>query len=274
LVNRGLLFSEVSQSGYDALKEQAAGKLTTLLSRGKVQVPEPHFSHGPGATERVMSVLDQAHQFLLAGRFQDSLKSCKIALEQAISPQLRRAVLRERAIALYELGRFTEVETDLNECISLISDELSSDQSVETGAFDQRILEEEDLYLIKAYLMAKIGRINDSWVIAEQGRSHRLKQEIATSSDFPIAQLEDENFDTIRDWLHSERAAMLCFGVTRWGTLALTAGPDDTEPTAQILAQFTVSKLEALLGKKLESEEGRASNPIILESIPGLSVGG
>jgi hypothetical protein len=261
------------QISMDALKEQAAGKLNTLLARGKTVVLE---SHGPGFTERVMSALDQAHQFFLASRFEDSLKSCEIALEQAISPQLRRAVLREREIALYELGRFTEVETDLNECISLISDELSSDQSVETGAFDQRILEEEDLYLMKAYLMAKIGRSTDSWVIAEQGRSHRLKQEIATSSDFPITQFEDANFDTIRDWLHSERAAMLCFGVTRWGTLALTAGPDDTEPTAQILDRFTGSKLEALLGKKLESqdkENSQASTPIILESIPGLSVG-
>lgn len=260
------------QINVDALKEQAAGKLQTLLVRDQEEVP--NLCQGPGATERVMSVLDQAHQFLLAGRFEDSLKSCEIALDQAISPQLRRAVLRERAIALYELGRFTEVETDLNECISLISDELSSDQSVETGAFDQRILEEEDLYLMKAYLMAKIGRSTDSWVIAEQGRSHRLKQEIATSRDFPSAQFEDANFDTIRDWLHSEQAAMLCFGVTRWGTLVLTAGPDDTEPTAEILDQFTGSKLEALLGKKLESQEQTlVSNSIIVESITGLSVG-
>lgn len=241
-----------------ALQAQAQGKLNNLVARGKAEAPASGPLPGSGATDRVMWILENAHQALLARSFEDSQKLCDRAIEQASSPALRRAVLRERAIAWYELRRLEDAERDLDECISLLAAELSSDAAVAAGAFDSRTKEEEGFYLMKAFLRAKAGKSLESWNIAEQGRSRRLKREIA---------LQDSSFSTVRAWLRSERAAMLSFATTPWGTLALTAGPQDSEPQAQILAQFTGSDLKRLLGSDESPDDA------IFKSIPGLSAG-
>jgi CHAT domain-containing protein len=57
---------------------------------------------------------------------------------------------------------------------------------------------------------------------------------------------------------------MLSFAATPWGTLALTAGPDEAEPQAQILEQFTIRELRRVLGPDQTD---------ILRSVPDLSAG-
>lgn len=255
-----------------ALKAQAAAKLSSLLARQEAETPAPSALPGEGATERVAQTLENAHQALLDRRFEDSLNLANRALEWASSPSLRRAVLRERLVVLCELGRFTEAEADAGECISLLSAELSSDAAAAAGAFDNRIREEENLYLIKAWLRAKAGRSVESWDTAERGRSRRLQREIAASSGRPSALPGDATFESIRGWLRSERAAMLSFAATPWGTLALTAGPDDSEPEARILDRFSARELGRLLGSD-QSPESETWTGIIFDSIPGLSAG-
>ncbi len=251
------------QVSFAALKSQAAAKLNELLAHGNPgqlsEAPLP----GAGATDRVLTIVNSALQALQDRRVDDSLSLAGKALEQASSPQLRRTVLRVRATAFYELGRFTEAETDIDECISLLESELAADRDVGAGGFDSRIPEEESLYLVKAFLKARAGRNVEAWEAAEQGRSGRLKREIGGSEKFPA------DFDSMRQWLNARRAAILSFGPTRWGTLALTAGPDDAEPQSRIL-DCTSGNIQRMLS--LDSDpESPVSDDIILDSIPGLS---
>ena len=261
---------EVSKKvSFSMLKGQVAAKLSGLLGR----LQSKPSTADMGAFDQVTSILANAHQDLLASRYEDSLKLVNEALPFAVNPQLRRMVIRVRAIVFYEMNRFAKAETDIDECIALLSSELSSDKAVAEGKFDNRILEEEDIYLIKAWLRAKAGQSKESWDVAEQGRSRRLKREIVASthslSEYTHSLrhlLEDTTFETIRPWLSSNRVAMLSFAATRWGTLALTSGPDDSEPEARILDQFPYRELKRLLGPNQVMDSA-----IICDSISDLS---
>ncbi len=222
-------YDECQQISSAALKGQMAAKLNELQARANsTERLSAEQLYGAGATELVAEILNgSAYPALHERRFEDALNYSVVALEHASDPNLERMVLRVRALALYELGRFNEAEADINRCISLLSAELAADYHADAEVFDTRVPEEENLYLLKAFLYAKTGCSTEAWKAAEQGRSGRLKREIG--GEFPA------DFDSIRPWLHTKRAAVLSFGPTRWGTLVLTAGPDDTEPQSQIL---------------------------------------
>jgi CHAT domain-containing protein len=260
------------QIGLGALKTEASNKLNQLLARSQEMPGDPFPTLETNATDQVMRGIDTAHQALLAHRFEDSLKLANAVLGRASSPSLRRAVLRERAIALYELERFNEAEADWDECIVLLSAELSADNALAAGQLDSRTMEEENLYLMKAWLRAKCGRVEEAWQIAEAGRSRRLKREIIAAKYFSGVHLDEASFGAIRKWLHAEHAAMLTLATTHWGTLVLTAGPNDTQPQAQFLDQFTGQELRRLLESEQELES-EAWTSTIFGAIPGLSSG-
>jgi tetratricopeptide (TPR) repeat protein len=255
-----------------ALKTEASNKLNQLLARSQEMPGGPFPTLETNTTDQVMRGVDAAHQALLAHRFEDSLKQANAVLGRASSPGLRRAVLRERAIALFELERFTEAEADWDECIALLSAELSADSAVAAGELDSRTKEEEDLYLMKAWLPAKVGRVEAAWQAAEEGRSRRLKREIIAARNSSGCHFDEASFGAIRGWLHAEHAAMLTLATTHWGTLVLTAGPNDTQPQAQFLDQFTGQELRRLLDSEQELGS-EAWTSTIFGAIPGLSSG-
>jgi tetratricopeptide (TPR) repeat protein len=179
------------QMNFTPLKAQAMDKLNNLLARGSNSGPAPA-PDGLSATERVMRILGEAHQTLLGKRnLEYSLELTNQALKESVSPALRRAVLRERALVFCELGFPGDAERDLDTCISLLSAELDSDATVAAGQLDNRIFEEEGFHLLKAFLRAKAGKSTEAWTIAERGRSSRLKREIKAVRNFLRAPLED-----------------------------------------------------------------------------------
>jgi len=244
------------QINFVALKAQATAQLNNLLAGGPNAGPQSPAPDGLGATERVTGILALAHQALLAGNLENALGLTNQALEESVTSSLRRDALLKRVAVFFELAqlhaevrldRLGEAETDLDECISLLSVELASDTEVATGALDSRIIDEENFYLLKAFVRAKAGQSTEAWDFAEEGRSGRLKRQIKAAKRLPNASLEDTTFAKTHDWLQSKRAAILSFAATKWGTLALTAGPDDEKPDAQILDKFSSGELNRLL---------------------------
>ena len=228
-----------------ALQAQATDKLNNLLARvADAGSPSPTPA-GVGATERVMGILELAQQALLSRNFDDALGLIDKALEEAGSSPLRRQALARRATAFIEQDRLGKAERDLTECISLLSAELDCDLAVASGALDGRIIEEELLFLLKAFVKARRG--TEAWECAEKGRSGRLKREIEAAKRFVSPSLKDTTFASTSKWLRSERAAIVSFASTRWGTLALTAGPDDDKPEAEILDEFPSGELNRIL---------------------------
>lgn len=240
------------------LKAQAAAKVRELLAgAGGEEDGRPPEVQGAGATEKVAEILNgSAYRALQGGRFDEAVQQIGRALQYASTLQLERMALRLRALPLYELGRFDEAEADIDGCVALLSAELDRDYRSDAELFDDRIAEEENLYLMKALLRAKARRHREAWDAAEQGRSGRLKREIG--GDFR----RWSAYDATREWLHANRAAMVSFGFTRWGTLVLTAGPDDAEPQSHILN---------LAAKDLLSGSAVGKDDAILGWIPELS---
>ena len=253
------------------LKAQATTRLNNLLAHGaddgsQFQVPE-----GLGVSDRVMWIIQNAHRALLAENFELARRLTDQALSQARSSSLRRAVLRLRMLTLFELGHISEAESDLDECISLISTELASDAGVATGNLDRRIIEEENFYLLKAFFRARAGESIEAWNFAELGRARRLKREIEATKRFPEASLGDTTFAVTRDWLRSRRAAIISLAATRWGTLALTVGPDEDKPEACVLSSFPARELGRLLAPDVSAMEGDLN--LGSKVIHGLSLG-
>jgi tetratricopeptide (TPR) repeat protein len=232
-----------------------------------------------GVSTRVMSTIQRADQALLSANFTEALRLVEQALAEADEPLLRRMVLGRRMVVLFEMGRLGEAEADLDVCLELLSAELASDALAARGStLDTRTLEEESLYLQKAFLRAKAGQSTEAWNFAEQGRSRRLRREIhASSASLTSASIKETPFNETRNWLRTERVAIMSFAATRWGTLALTAAPDDVEPDVRILERFTAGKLKRLLGPDAVGPDGDPEsiqwNDVIRDSIPTLSAG-
>jgi tetratricopeptide (TPR) repeat protein len=258
------------QANMVQLKAQAVTQLNSLLARragdgSQFQVPE-----GLGVTDRVMWVVQNVYRALQSKNFELALRLTEQALSQASSPPLRRSVLRVQMIALFELGRISAAESVLDECISLISAELASDAEVVTGSLDRRIIEEENLYLLKAFFRAKAEESIEAWNVAERGRARRLKREMEATKRFAEVSLGDTSFNFTLGWLRSRRAAMISLAATRWGTVALTIGPDEDKPEARILNNFPAGELKRFLPDLSATETDLNLGSEVIE---GLSMG-
>jgi len=217
-----------------------------------------------GATVQVMEILNgPLLTALLEKRYEEALRAADKALQLANSPRLRRAILEPRAAALYELRRFDEAEAAARECGALIGAELD-DASTGTDTFDDRTMQEEIAHLMQAFLLAKRGRNAEAWDAAERGRGARLKRELGIAGEIA------GDFRSLQPWLRTTRSAVVSFGVIRWGTLVLTAGPDEEEPQARILP-FTGKDLKQLLGLDADPASAESATLRILASRGPLS---
>jgi len=232
------------------LQEQATNKLDNLLARIANAGSQSSAPSGLSATEGVMAILELALQALLSRDFKNAMNLIDKALEEAGRSPLRRQVLARRAAAYIEQDELGKAESDLTECISLLSTELDCDLDVAKGALDGRLIEEEYMFLLKAFVVAKNRqsmRSTQAWECAEKGRSGRLKRELKAAQKSVSLSLNDPTFASTSEWFRSNQAAIVSFAPTRWGTLALTAGPGDDKPEAQILDKFTGGELNRIL---------------------------
>lgn len=265
---------EVAKGGVPILGMQASARLQQLRNKRAAQGQQPYQTiDGPppalGRTEQVFVELDRAHEQLFQKQFDAALSTLQSAFACANTPALQRPIIGERAIVLWELGRYLEAGSDIDEAIRLLADEAAIDRTGNASDLRSRISEEENLYLLKAVLEAQAERPGEAWLAAERGRASILKREITRAGGTDLA-AEESGFDSVRSWLASERAAMLSFGATRWGTLALSAGPGDAEPERMLLP-VTYGELQKLLAPPLESESSSLWTDVIFGSLPQLS---
>jgi hypothetical protein len=157
-----------------------------------------------------------------------------------------------------ELERDAEASVDLDEALRLLEQAGAADHAVASDDVQNRIREEENLWLMKATAEARLGNLEGSWLAAEQGRASILKRDIARIVGRAVVSAETA-FDRLRGWLVAERVAILTFGTTKFGTLALSAGASDTRPSASLLPL-----------KPKELEELLATNDIF-SAVPDLS---
>jgi tetratricopeptide (TPR) repeat protein len=223
-----------------------------------------------GRSDEVYGLVARAHQQFLDQQFDLALETLEPALKLAKEPWLRRSVVRERALVLWECRRYREAHDDLDEALRLLTETAASDRRGGSGDLRGRIREEEELYLLTAVLEATVGQPERAWQVAEQGRTNLLKREIAVSNG-TAATLSDGSFEKIRPWLSRERIAILSFAATRWGTLALSAGPGDRRPQSCLLP-FSFGDVSKALGSGLP--EGSALwTDVIFKSLEALSAG-
>ncbi|HUO31942.1 MAG TPA: CHAT domain-containing protein [Bryobacteraceae bacterium] len=206
---------------------------------------------GPLSIEDQVNVLLQ-EAFRCFGEKQPeaALSAIGRGLEIVKTDAQRRMLLGHHAIANIELGRFEPAIADAAAAIALF-DQPAADGLPSPEDLRNRIAEEENLYTMKAVAEAKLGRFDRAWLAAEQGKATMLKRDIARRAGRAIP-AEGADFAVFRKWLASERAAVLAMGApTRWGTLVITAGPDDVEPLGEILPLTGAAVRELFAGGDL-----------------------
>jgi tetratricopeptide (TPR) repeat protein len=179
-----------------ALEEQAAAKLNELLQFRQHQPVQSLDQSAPVSVTQIMSQLNIAHQALQERRFDDALTILDNAMPTASAPYLRRMLIRERAIVLYDLGRFSQAEADIDESISLLDTDAAPETASSPGAPEGGPEEKENLHVLKAMLRAGAGKYTEAWNQAEKGRSVRLKAELASKA--PAREVfEETTFDSL-----------------------------------------------------------------------------
>ncbi len=188
-------------------------------------------------------------------------------LDQVISGgglQARQALM-VRAAAYYMLHRYEDAVRDLDDRIKQLEQEINADADPLAFGFEKRLEQLEVDCSLKACALTQLGRQTEAWEATERGRSFSL-QRVVTHS---VEQAET-SFEVWRHWMARERAAFLSFSLNRWGTLVICAGPDDREPSAELI----LSSLSADLTKesaRQTDEDSPVWTDIIFNAVPGVS---
>src|SRR5207248_2183647 len=199
----------------------------------------------------------------------DALPPLNAALEMAAGAQ-RRMALRVRAIAWFELERYDQAVRDLEECIALLEQEAAGDSGAVSEQLNRRLSEEENLHLMAAFAIARQGRHAEAWEADEQGRGRAFERQLARAGARTASEFGRVSFETVRSWLHAERAALVSFAPTRWGTLVFLAGPDDLQPAVEFLP-FRYGDMAQELHDPTREEDSKVWTEVIFSSIARLS---
>jgi hypothetical protein len=175
-----------------------------------------------------------------------------------------------RAAAYYDLGRYEDSLADLDARIDALETQAEVDCGEYSYALNHRLEEMQHLYLNKACALTKLDRLDEAWKASERGRTVGFGGVAAR----PTA----VEWGVWRAWLHAERASFVSFGLSHWGALIFSAGPDDDRPTATLLPSFRYAEMADRLLKG--TGEGRQSEvmenstnwtKIIFDAVPDLS---
>jgi hypothetical protein len=199
----------------------------------------------------------------------DALPPLNAALALAAGAE-RRMALRLRAIAYYEMERYDDAVRDLNECISLIEQVAAGDSGALSEEVNDRLVEEESLRLMMAFAIARQKRYAEAWEADEQGRSAMFERQLARAGMQPSVEFSRVHFETLRSWLHAERAAFVSFAPTRWGTLVFLAGPDDMQPAVEVVP-FRYGEMARELNDPTKEEDSKVWTEVIFNAITPLS---
>jgi tetratricopeptide (TPR) repeat protein len=178
--------------------------------------------------------------------------------------------LSVRAAAYYDLGRYEDALAELDCRINVLEKQGEVDGGEYSFALNHRLEELQNLYLNKACALTKLNRLDEAWKASERGRTAGFGGVAARDSAV--------EWDVWRAWLRTERAAFVSFGLSHWGALIISAGPDDDQPSATLLSSFRYAEMATHLLKGFE--EGRQTETmensthwtkIIFDQVPDLS---
>ncbi|MHB8267454.1 CHAT domain-containing protein [Bradyrhizobium sp.] len=242
----------------EQLRAQSYEKLAALLGQ---ELPNDRATLG--ARGKVALQLNLAHLALREGRSAEAFNTCQRALSFATTSQDQYMLHMAQAFALYDLDRKQDAEVDVDTAIALIKSELSQEDPTSSADWpDRRFTTLENLGLMKAWLLAEQDKAVEAWDTAERFRAQRLKLQLAAAQRDVVPTLEEVPFDRLGPWLVRQRVAILAFGILRWGTLVLSAGPDDVTPHYQLLRGFRHSDLGALLPNLDPHGESISDDPV------------
>jgi hypothetical protein len=175
-----------------------------------------------------------------------------------------------RAAAYYDLGRYEDALADLDCRINALEKQGEVDGGEYSYALNHRLEEMQNLYLNKACALTKLNRLGEAWKASERGRTVGLGGVAARPSAV--------EWDVWRAWLHTEHAAFVSFGLSHWGALIFSAGPDDDQLSATLLSSFRYAEMaERLLkgsggGRQAAViENSTVWTKIIFDAVPDLS---
>ena len=206
----------------------------------------------------------QRHQ--ADARFECALSDLALAMKAQPGRMTRRLIVKQRVLALYELGRYEEALNATHEAISLLDDAMTRDAGQSSSEWRDRLAEVEGLHMMAAWLHAKRQQTTEAFQILDAGLAQSLRRQFELVGCASKAEIKPVSFKEVREWLVADSAAIVVFAVTRWGTLGLVLSPEASEPIA-----FELPLTGADLQKLVPSEYSEIWTAKILDAVPSLS---
>jgi CHAT domain-containing protein len=223
-----------------SLQAQATAKLEALLGRSKSGAVQQRT--GLASDEYISRRVEAATRALSEGRSDDAIGIYEAMLPLTDSVHMRQMLLMMRGTARFDLGQFAPALADFTEGVALLPD----DTAASDIAAGDGLIRRESAILLKAMAQAALHHAAEAWTTAESGRSLMLRTALGAAPP---------SWEAVRAWLGRERAAVLTLVSNRWGTLAMSCGPGDTEPEAVQFKGFGGKELRQLL----QSQRGAGS---------------
>jgi hypothetical protein len=212
-------------------RARAHGRLDALLSASGPVEPRPG---GVGDESYVVAGLERASRALSASRPRDAAAICEALLTPPPPAHLLPTVRMVRATAHFEAGDLPVALQGFSEARS----EMLVNPAPEALEQGNRLIMTESLAIMRAVVLASLDRPREAWEALEAGRAPLSRARLG---------VEVPRWAAMRAWLAQEKAAVLSLVPTHWGTLALSAGPDDDEPETVLLRGFGGGDIVRLL---------------------------
>jgi hypothetical protein len=251
-------FEAVRIPGPATTRAQAEARLNTLRSQlggaEEALKQDPALDADDYVTRRAQAALSALSAQDAAGAVSTLDEILPIARAQTKKAE----VLLMRGVALWELARLSDAGQDLASAASIFAAAFDADSSLDGNLLAQR----ETAYLLLAFVHARLGNASESWMYAETARSYVLRRKL---------QLTDFTWDSISAALHRRKAALLDICVLRWGTLVITASPEEEKPVVSMCPSFRASDVARLLERPGLGDDSDKWTEVLMGAVPELS---
>jgi hypothetical protein len=218
-------------------------------------------------TDYVAALVLRAQRRLKLRETDKALRDIQSASAAAPTESTRKMAIQTAALIHHELKNPQAAMEAVQEAIALYQDESSRLAAQNEGQRRKAYKEEEALYLLASFLAAEANRPLDAFRFAESGRAIALRHELSLAGGNAIT--APATFDETRSLIAADSAALLSFGVTRWGTLAILTDYKHPEPRLFLL-ELSGAELRALLEPKTGADE-KAWTETLFGALPGIS---
>ena len=149
----------------------------------------------------------QRHQ--ADARFECALSDLALAMKAQPGRMTRRLIVKQRVLALYELGRYEEALNATHEAISLLDDAMTRDAGQSSSEWRDRLAEVEGLHMMAAWLHAKRQQTTEAFQILDAGLAQSLRRQFELVGCASKAEIKPVSFKEVREWLVADSAAIV-----------------------------------------------------------------